>query len=170
MRYTFFLILLVFLVTGTYFANAQMYEYRDEDGNMRFTDDLGNVPEDKRKNIKRIREIQRSSLPSVWQETPGQTEEKQEGAADQKETESDLIEMGEKLRREQAELQEEYDGIEAARTRLGETFPGEDASEEEFEAYRDKVNEINDRIQLYQERQKDHEERIKAYNAALMSN
>lgn len=164
MRYTFLLILLVFLVTGTYFANAQMYEYRDEDGNIRFTDDLGNVPEEKRENIKRIREVPDYDTSAESQEPAPEEQETAREDNDSEETGADLVEQGDELRREQSELKEEFERIEEEKAALGDP-PGEDTPGEEFEAYRDKVDAINTRIQAYQEKLKDHEERVKAYNA-----
>lgn len=164
MRYTAVLLMLIFVMSIAAPGIAQMYEYRDTDGSIRFTDDLGNVPEDKRENAKRIREAPYSPMPSEWQESPEGTEETPWGGNDQEETNADLVEKGEALRSEQSELQKEYESIEEERALLGDP-PSEDAPLEEFEAYGDKVDELNSRILDYQERLEDHENRVEAYNA-----
>lgn len=169
MRYVFLLTLMVFMAIAVVSVNAQMYEYRDSDGNIRFTDDLGTVPEDKRENARRIRAVPEYSSPFEQKEPPAETEETVvnadgQGEVDQAETEADLFEKGEVLRREQAELQAEYEGIQEEKMRIGDP-PNDDATLAEFEAYGEKVDQINDRIRAYQEKLKDHKQRVKAYNA-----
>jgi len=103
-------------------------------------------------------------MPSEWQESPEGTEETPWGGNDQEETNAELVEKGEALRSEQSELQKEYESIEEEKALLGDP-PSEDAPLEEFEAYGDKVDELNSRILDYQERLEDHENRVEAYNA-----
>ncbi len=171
MRYLSFVLLVVFVLSIAAPATGALYEYRDADGNIRFTDDLGNVPEEKRENVRRIRAVPDYSTPSEQQEPPAQTEETALDAdaddppeGDQAEGDADLVERGEALRSEQAELQAEYEGIQEEKAQIGDP-PDEDAPLAEFEAYGEKVDQINDRIRVYQEKLKDHEERVKAYNA-----
>ena len=54
-RYT--LVLLIGLFAASY-AFAEYYKYRDKDGVLRFTDNLGDVPADQRPKMERYREIQ----------------------------------------------------------------------------------------------------------------
>ena len=165
MRYLLLIFILIFAMSIAASATAQMYEYRDAEGNIRFTDDLGNVPEDRRENVKRIREVPSTPAPSEWQDAPAEVDVSGVDATNgEEEVGIDLFEMGEALRSEQADLQEEYDSIEADKALLGDP-PAEDAPLEEFDAYGAKVDEINDRIRDYQERLQDHEKRVKEYNA-----
>ncbi len=172
MRYLPFVLLVVFVLSVAAPAAGTLYEYRDADGNTRFTDDLGTVPEDKRENIRRIQEVPESSTPSEEQEPPEETEEAavdadagDQAEGDQAENDdADLVEKREALRSEQAELQTEYEGIQEEKAQIGDP-PDEDAPLAEFEAYGEKVDQINDRIRAYQEKLKAHEERVKAYNA-----
>ncbi len=78
----------------------------------------------------------------------------------------ETIETGESLRQEQAELQEEYENIMESKADAGDP-PGPYADDEDFEAYEQKVEEINRRIEDYTERLEDLEKRIKEYNERL---
>ncbi len=157
-RLRFILILIMGSITAiAVSANAQMYEYRDSNGIKRVTDNLGNVPADRRENAQRIQQIPRDFSPDPDETFP----EENNG---QQETDTDLVKQGEALRQEQAELQEEYESIEKEKAMLGAP-PAEDAPRHEFEAYRHKIEGINSRIKVYQEKLEDYENRVEGYNA-----
>ena len=172
MRYLSFFILFVFLFIAVGLAGAQMYEYRDLDGNVRFTDDLGKVPEDQREKVKRIQGVR--SLPQPYS-AHGHSEDEEaepewdgfgleeEGSA-REETIVDLFERGEALRAEQESLREAHALLLEERNRIGNP-PDENAAPEEFSAYNARVEEINARIAAYQKRHEDLEKRIREHNA-----
>ncbi len=85
-------------------------------------------------------------------------------AENHRNTDANLVIKGEALRREQAKLQEEYECIMEAKADI-EELPAADVSDEEFDAYVQKVDEINKRIEDYEEKLKDLEIRVKKYNA-----
>ena len=88
-------------------------------------------------------------------------------AVDSSMTDIDLVIEGESLRREQAKLQEEFENIMRARNEV-EDLPPLDASDEEFDAYVQKVKEINKRIKNYEKNLEDLDNRIEAYNALFI--
>jgi flagellar motility protein MotE (MotC chaperone) len=163
MRYLFFMLSLVFIMAVSVPASAQIYEYRDADGNIRFTDDLGNVPEAQRENIKIIQGVSGYSA-TDWQDAAPDTDEPDGDADESLQTSADLVRLGESLRTEQAVLQEEYEAIEKEKSLLGDP-PGDDATLEDLDAYEEKVDVINNRIIIYQKQLEDLENRVEVYNA-----
>lgn len=171
MRYLSFFILFIFLFVTVGLAGAQMYEYRDLDGNIRFTDDLGKVPEDQREKVNRIQGVR--SLPQPYSAHEHSEDEAAESAqygfgleqegATREETVVDLFERGEALREEQEALREEHAVLAEERNRIGNP-PDENAAPEEFAAYNAQVEEINARIAAYQKKHEDLEKRIREHN------
>jgi len=78
--------------------------------------------------------------------------------------EVDLVEKGEALRQERAELEKEYERIQKEKVDLGDP-PAPGASAEDYEAYNRRAEDLNQRIEKYQEKLEDHERRVEEYNA-----
>ena len=47
-----FIIALIFPIIFAFTAEAQFYKYYDDNGNLRYTDDINQIPEDQRQQIK----------------------------------------------------------------------------------------------------------------------
>ena len=155
-------IIMFFLIASSNPVKAQLYEYKDSDGTMRYTDDLGMVPEHQRETAERIQSTPRASSPPDAQEAHPETDEAGSPSNEKSDGESDAKRKA--LLQEQAELQDEYESIQKALADIDDP-PGEDASPEAFEQYNRKVEEINRRIEEYQKKLADHERRVEEYNA-----
>jgi hypothetical protein len=168
MRYLFFLLMVGFAITIASSAHSHLYEYRDVNGNLRFTDDPGNVPEEQWENVKQIHEVSNisssSGSPELLLEIDNDEVPETQETIDQEEINVDFFEIREALWQEQVDLQAEYDHIEEMKARLGNS-PGEGASREDLNKYREKIEAINSKVMEYQERLDNHEDRVRKYNA-----
>ena len=157
-------------------ASAEYYQYHDYQGNQVFTDDIANIPEDQRPDIKTFESVQ-SNPP---QDMTGNEAVREEDTADgDKEgsdgTETDMAQekpstVGadsknvDELKATREELRKTLDGLEAERTAIGPPPPNT-AKPEIKAAYNAKVSELNRKIVMYQERTKEFDEQVKAYNS-----
>ena len=156
-------------------ASAEYYQYKDSQGNNRFTDDVANIPEDQRPDIKTFESVQ--SEPQ--QDITGEEAVREEDAADNKEgadgTGTDMDRENpstvgadgknvDELNATREELRKTLAGLEAERTAIGPP-PSNNAKPDIKADYNAKVSELNRKIVMYQERTKEFDEQVKAYNS-----
>ncbi len=167
-------------------AVAQIYKYTDKDGNVRFTDDMGNVPESSRDSVKTIEEITfpsdelRESSKSIAEETPLSmpkaiapdqetiTATKPDQKTD-KEPEDLAKEAQKSLELESDEIKGLYEQIEEEKKRLGDP-PPESASGAVRRDYQQKAIYLNRRVEDYQGRVEGYRKRVKAFNDGELQN
>ena len=168
---------------------AEYYQYRDQNGVLRFTDNLADVPEDQREQIERYTESETfvitedESLESL-QDTSVQEEtgEDMEGAyqseengedmddADQsEETETgrdDNLAQLKKLNQMKAALDEEFaELMEEKQVLLQYKDSKKNISMKEAKAYQKKVTLLNQRITDFEERRQAYKKEADAFNA-----
>ncbi len=152
MRLTLFLMMLVIVSFTATLADAQIYQYRDSDGHIRYTDDLGKIPVNQREDAGRLREMPWSESEPAKQEVEAQRDADRDPAREAKE-----------LRDEEEQLQATYERLEEQKSKIGDP-PGPGASREELAAYQTAVEELNTRILSYQEAVEDYERRVRLFN------
>jgi len=157
-------------------ARGEFYRYIDGNGNVRFTDNLANVPPEQRTRVEEYKEVvpDRPSLKEEEAKGKGQDEgkgtepEAAEGTAktdtetgsamDDGKTEA----MRQKLKDEGLRLQEEYDALMEEREKLDKA-----ASTRLTPAAQrglvDKIKDFNARIQDYEKRRETHNKAVEAY-------
>jgi hypothetical protein len=170
-------------------ALAEYYQYRDQNGVLRFTDNLADVPEDQRQQIKSYTEsetfvmTEEESLENL-QDTSVQEEtgEDMEGAyqseengedmddADQsEETETgrdDSLAQLKKLNQMKAALDEEFaELMEEKQVLLQYKDSKKNMSIKEAKAYQKKVTLLNQRITDFEERRQAYKKEADAFNA-----
>lgn len=162
-------------------AAEQMYQYRDREGNLHFTDDKSNIPDQEQVRIKTFdstlpvttepqnssnnREERAASMP----DEPGQTvgaREKESGAKAEKPENGDL--NPEQLYREKQKLEEELEFLEARKARLSKKST-EDMTRKQLNTYEQQVRQLNRQIQEYKEKRNAFQEKVKRYNAGIES-
>jgi hypothetical protein len=174
----------VFVLLSTS-AFGEYYQYTDESGNLRFSDDLSQVPEAQRPVVKTFQS--EAGVPDkTVEETPSDSEEMQASeplgqedtgamieTTDQPEaietippsageqtlqtTATELDKMQSELNRTHAELEEE-------RAALKAQAPKKNATSDERIEYTVKVDELNVKIDQYGEELKAFDEKVKAFN------
>lgn len=136
---------LVFILALAAPATAEFYKYVDEAGNVRFTDDITQIPEDQRAKLEEYDEIANTE-PS--EATP-------EGDVQESEEDS-LVQVKEQLDARGNELDAESQFIERAKAELKERKK-KLSSNEDIQAY-------NNEVQQLQQMNVDYLQRVKAYN------
>ncbi len=155
---------------------AEYYQYRDQNGVLRFTDNLADIPEDQRKQIERYTEsedfvmTEEESL-EYLQDTSVQEEtgEDMEGAYQSEETETgrddNLVQL-KKLNQIKAALDEEFaELMEEKQVLLQYKESKKNISVKEAKAYKKKVTLLNQRITDFEERRQAYKKEADAFNA-----
>jgi len=143
-------ILLVLLVLPM-LVSAEIYKYRDQNGVLRFTDNLTEVPLAQRKNIEQYKEIK--TAPSA----AGQSTINEEAAQDPKAMEKELTD-------EKGVLDNEYNQLMALRSSI-EAAP-QPGTPEEIAAHEQKVKNYNAKLKIYEVKQKAFREKVAEYQKA----
>jgi len=135
---------------------AEYYKYRDNDGVLRFTDNILEVPKDQRDQIMRYEEIKSTPTPETLKDAG-------------KEATADTIERGvtlseESFRNEKTGLDEEFKNLEDEKTRLTEASK-KPRSPTENAAFTKRVKAYNERVKSYEEKRIAFKERVDAYNS-----
>ena len=155
---------------------AELYQYTDQDGNVRFTDNPANIPEANLENVKIMDEI--VSIPDESQAVVPEDsmpdtieppeivvpEQPVDQEVDKKVLNEEAQAAKKNLEREKEELQALYEEIETAKNKLGEP-PSESTSRLERRVYQQDAFEVNRRINDYKERQKAYQKKLDAFNS-----
>ncbi len=171
----------VFLLALPAAVQAELYQYKDQEGVVHFTDDYGRIPEKYRSQVK-THESTEPEPEKAEQETgrrssnPEQAgEQEKEEAAGKESLEGSLTEGGEtaslqqkrealvqkkeKLNSAYKSLAEEKKQLEARREEL--------SGDEEIEEYNTRVNELNRKIKQYRKEEEALKAEINKYNQQI---
>jgi len=136
---------------------AEFYKYRDANGVLRFTDNLMEVPEDQRENLKSYKE-------SVTTEEKPQISESTKKAAALKNRNSRI----EQMNGEREALAQTFSDLETERKTILDSAP-DPQDQEAYEAHRQRISTFNEKIKAYEEKRKQFQEKIDAFNAEVQA-
>ncbi len=122
-------------------AQAEFYRYKDENGAIRFTDDLAEVPEDQRPKLRVYDE------PADFGIEPEKPAEKENAEAEDDKDKPDRMTVYKQLREEEARLMEELEDLKKEKANFGE--PGS-------ESYNKKVEQLNKKVEEYEKKRAAH--------------
>ncbi len=160
-----YLVLAVCLWFFAISAWAQMYQYRDENGNLRFTDDLTQVPRSQHETFKTMFSFKNS--PQINETTESVPAESDKGIGTDSEN-CDVKKNAQSLNQTKEELDNIYKALQEKRASIQAANPSEDASPEEFNDFRKMVSEFNAQVESYQKRQEEFEKQAREFNAWVM--
>lgn len=144
-------------------VSAEFYKYTDQDGNVRFTDDLSKVPKDQRPNVTSYEESQTTSPIAPPAEKP----EPDQSASEQKsETDTSLDAQYKQIKKKQDDLEKEQQALLKEKARL-ESEANQQKSLEETVEYNREIKKLNERIVQHQQKRKALKTEIEAYNARM---
>ena len=147
-------IALLFLVAMALPVSAEFYRYKDEHGNVIYTDDLNKVPLDQREQVKSYEEsVYRPPIAEKKDEAQGKAEEP--GAEDKD---------YDRLRRQEEALNRERDALTKERDRLNQEKE-KAVTPQQIKEYNRNIVDFNARIQAYEEKQKVFAAEVEKYNA-----
>jgi hypothetical protein len=146
--------MLMILLALPALASAEIYKYRDQNGILRFTDNLTEVPLAQRENVDEYQEIK-------TREDVAQPEPDRATGQDPHAAEKALLD-------EKGALDMEYNQLVEMRKSL-EAAP-QAGTPEEIAAYENKVRDYNTRLQIYEVKQKAFREKVEEYNKASAEN
>ncbi len=155
---------------------AEYYQYRDQNGVLRFTDNLADVPEDQRKQIESYTESEEFVMTEeesleYLQDTSVQEEtgEDMDDADQSEETDTgrdDSLAQLKKLNQMKAALDEELTGLmEEKQVLLQYKDSKKNISVKEAKAYQKKVTLLNQKITDFEERRQAYKKEADAFNA-----
>ncbi|MCU0599760.1 MAG: DUF4124 domain-containing protein [Desulfobacterales bacterium] len=165
-------------------AVAEYYQYTDQSGNLRYTDDISQVPEDQKPAMKTFKSEKKvSNEPAdeapldendLQPSEPSEPERMDAGGkTDQPDAEEQiavdfeegtLAETAAELDRIQAELNNTRAELEAERAEIKAQAPKKNAKSQERIEYSAKIQDLNNRITQYEEDLKTFEKRVNAFN------
>ena len=151
-------------------ASAEFYKYTDEDGNVRFTDDINQVPEEQRSKIRSYVESQSEEVSE--QEATQEIPEKSEQPANFPDSSEDDAEQGsiEELKSRIDVIKQEIDQAYAALLKEKEQL-SEDKNKvktrAQVESYNKRIESYNIRGEDFIKKQKERDALIDDYNARI---
>jgi hypothetical protein len=152
-------------------ASAEFYKYLDENGDVRYTDDINQVPEEQRAKVSSYVESEsENALPEeeATQE-PTVEQEQPENAAEIFEEnigEESLEAARKRIDALRQKLDEEYKALVEEGKQLAKERQAAVTNEQKLE-FNKKVDDYNKRGESYQASQKEYEAQIEAYNARV---
>lgn len=170
------LVLTVLFLSVALSGGAEYYQYRDADGNDRFTDNIADIPPDQRPDITTHQSIE----PDPYQEetTLDQNAEErqsadQEAADEAMETDRNRAGASEErdggkdaLTAQRDELRKEFEALQEERKAIGPP-PSPKANNAVKNEYNRKITKLNSKIEDYDRRTKAFDEKVKAYNSQV---
>lgn len=149
---------------------GEFYQYKDRNGNMRFTDNLADVPADQQQNMKTYEAVEGSPVPPPDEEAQTSSlnpPEQGSPAAGIAKDESDKRAIAAELDKTQAELKQRFKELVAEKAALAASAPKKGAKSIEKGPYIDKVDALNANIKQYEKDREVFEKRVKAFNESL---
>jgi chromosome segregation ATPase len=162
--------MVVFWVTPAF---CEYYQYTDQNGVLRFTDDFASVPPNQRPDVKTHQSVE--SQP-VQNSTGGAFKEKarRSAAAAGKEIEPSggtwqgrNSQKKQELNQMQADLKKTFEALQAERSAIEAKAPQLGATFEEKLAYTEKVEALNAKIANYEGQLDAYNEKVNAYNSQV---
>ena len=158
-------LILLSMVLFSMSASAEYYRYLDKNGNVHFTDDLTNVPEDQRTNINEYTGFQGGSNDQEKDEQKAEESksiiEKEEGK--NKADINEFSEIKKRLDQEKEKLDEEYRTLMEEKNEI-EKNKNKYRSKSQAKKYNKVILEFNEKIEDYEKRKNLFNEEVEKYN------
>lgn len=170
-------LIIVLVLIGMYGpTSAEFYRYIDEEGKVRYTDNLGNVPVDQRTKAHEYEELDDQFAPKNRVETEkpeaessAESRKETKEKSPKKETTAKEVEektQEQKLREVGAKLNEEYQTLMKEKTELEKLSTSQLAEAERKELIK-KVHDYNLRTEYYEKKRDVFNKEVEAYNASI---
>jgi hypothetical protein len=163
-----FVLISIFLFSVS--ASAEFYKYTDEDGNVRFTDDINQVPQEQRSRIRSYVESQSKEVPEqeATQENPEKSEQqaKSPDLSEDVDQEGSIEELKSRIDEIKQEIDQEYTALLEEKKQLSEDKK-KVKTREQAASYNKRIESYNLRGQDFMKKQKERDALIENYNARI---
>ncbi len=149
-------------------AAGEYYQYRDAQGNLRFTDDPANLPEDQRPDLQTFESAQ--PIPQAQPEKADVSPvsgRKENLSASPSPWEEKVRQSGQALDTLRAELSRTAGSLRERQKALETQAPGKEASAREKVIYAEQVEALNLDIEAYNKQREVFNEKVNAFNAQI---
>lgn len=140
-------------------AAAEFYKYTDQEGNVRFTDDLNQIPESLRSGATAYEQVESRPEESPAAKTPAGTEATKASSREA----SALEQTRQALEEKKKQLEAEYQALMEKRAALEKSRDQRKTRSQALE-YNKAVTQLNEAIQAYEKRREAFDAEVKAYN------
>ena len=152
-------------------AGAEFYKYVDEDGNSRFTDDINEVPEAQRANIRSYEESVSEDIPEQDVSQENQTDQAASGQEtnfpDLSDNEQESLDDNRKrIEQLKTEIDQEYEALLKEKEQLAKEKE-QAKTKAQITEYNKKVESMNKRVAAYEEKGNTYKAEVDAYNQRL---
>jgi flagellar motility protein MotE (MotC chaperone) len=147
-------------------AGAEFYKYVDDEGHVRFTDDINEVPEAQRANIRSYieSENEETSEPEV---SPENETDQQSNFPDLSDTEQESLDDAKKrIDQLKKEIDQEYEALLKEKEQLIKEKE-QAKTREQISEYNKKVESMNKRVEAYMEKGKTYKTAVDDFNARI---
>lgn len=174
MRWISFLILFIAAFLSASPVSAEYYQYTDEQGNIRFTDDLSVIPEKQQNEATTFESLPVQPDNADPQTVQGDTEPRA-GVQQNAPAESDapgrtwdaqMRVTAKEIDAEKAELDQLYRQLQVEKSELQTQDPTR-MEEDVLSEYRDRVQALNDKVKNYDERRQEFQKKVDDFNKKL---
>ncbi len=157
LKYLFWVTVFLLIVAGS--ASGVFYQYTDESGVVRFTDDASLIPNDQRSKVQTFESVQSEYEPEVRFPKAASVPNENTNAGKVRTEASELDAINEDLLRE-------FNSLQAEKEALGDP-PSQTSKTSERADYNEKVKELNRKIDAYQKRKNEFNEKVKTFNSKI---
>lgn len=150
---------------------CEYYQYRDQNGVLRYTDDLASVPPDQRPDVKTHQSIESKPVQKTTATatnknvSPSEASPKKGAQPSGRTWQERNSQEKQELDQMQAELKETFKALQAERTALNAKTPPEGASFKQRAGYNKQVQALNLKIADYESKLNAFNEKVSVYNA-----
>jgi len=152
-------LLIVFWVLFPISTYAEIYRYTDQNGVLRFTDNIGNVPENQREDILTYSDTDNTSKPKKQVQDAVEHRTETNKFQQDRPLEDRLIKIKAELDKEHAKLMKHLESFSKEREILSTQTTSKD--------YKEKVKYFNERLTDYEKRRRLFQKKLDAYNAKI---
>ncbi len=144
-------------------ADAEIYKYIDENGQKRWTDDLGQVPKDQRSGVEHFESAKETPATSSTGDTNVNKQEQhpKQTASDESTTPDRAV-----LEREKADLDAQFKALMQERAEI-EATQSQDISREDREALKSRISAYNQKTEQYEIRLGRFNSQVEKYNQQI---
>jgi len=147
---------------------SEYYQYTDKDGNLRFTDDKGQIPESQRGEIDKFESIEeKPTTSSINARKRSSGSGDRQTAPDPNTWDGSLQMRAEQLDNEKEALDKRFEALQKEKAELLGRQSAENMDSDSRDALKVRIQELNERIKQYERSCEEFQEKVSQFNARI---